>query len=101
ITVQYNSSPENVDKLARTVFAMIDSLKATPPTQSEVDKVKEQLVRGREVQLKQNSYWLGNIAGRDQAGEPLEGLLEPYDAMIRALTPAQIQEAARLYFNTA
>jgi hypothetical protein len=28
--------------------------------------VKEQLLRTREVDIKQNSYWAGNIAARDQ-----------------------------------
>ncbi len=98
--VQFDSSPENVEPLARTVFAMIDSLKATGPTAADVEKVKEQMVRTRETNLKTNGYWSANIAARDQSGEDLAGLLAPYDEMIRQLTPAQIQQAARTYFNT-
>jgi predicted Zn-dependent peptidase len=52
------------------------------------------------VKLKQNSYWLGNIIGREQAGEDVAGLVGPYEQMIKSLTPAQIQEAAKMYFNT-
>ena len=100
IQVSYGSSPENVDTLARTVLALADTLKTRGPSPADVAKVREQLVRGREVQLKQNGYWLANIAGRDQAGEPLAGLLGPYDEMVRNLTPAQIQAAARQYLDT-
>ena len=49
-TVQFNSSPENVEKLSKSVFAMIDSLKPNGPSQADVDKVKEELTaraRGR------------------------------------------------------
>ena len=53
------------------------------------------------MNLKQNSYWLGNIIGREQAGEDITGLVGPYEQMIKSLTPAQIQEAAKTYFNTA
>jgi predicted Zn-dependent peptidase len=67
---------------------------------ADVEKVKEQLIRTRETDIKTNAYWAGNIAGRDQSGEDIAGLLEPYDRMIRNLTPAQIQQAARLYFDT-
>jgi zinc protease len=99
--VQFNSAPDNVEKLTKSVFALIDSIKATPPTQADVDKVKEEFLRAQEVNLKQNSYWLGNIIGREQGGEDPAGLVGPYEAMIKGLTPAQIQEAAKTYLNTA
>ena len=100
IQVQYGSSPQNVQKLTEAVLTLIDTLKAKPPAAADVDKVREQLIRARETELKTNGYWRANIAGRDQAGEDIAGLLEPYDRMIRALTPGQIQEAARKYLDT-
>jgi zinc protease len=100
ISIQYGSAPENVEKLAQTVLALVDSLKTKGPLPADVEKVREQLVRTREVDLKTNGFWTGNIAGRDQAGEDLGGLLAPYDEMIRKLTPALIQQAARQYLDT-
>jgi len=100
VRVDFQSSPENVEKLSQTVLALIDTLKAKGPSAVDVEKVKEQLVRTRETDIKTNAYWIGNISGRDQAGEDIAGLLGPYDQMIRTLTAAQIQAAARLYFNT-
>lgn len=99
IQIQFGSAPENVEALTRTVFALIDTLKAQGPTAADIEKVREALIREREVQLEQNAYWLANLAARDQSGEPLGGLLEPYDRMVRALTPQQVQEAARRYFD--
>jgi zinc protease len=90
-----------VEKLTKSVFALIDTLKTKPPTQADVDKVKEEFLRAQEVNLKQNAYWLGNIIGREQAGENVAGLLGPYEDMIKKLSPAQIQEAAKTYFNTS
>ena len=101
IQIQFGSSPENVEALTRTVFALIDTLKAQGPTAADIEKVREALLRDREVQLEQNAYWLANIAAREQSGEPLAGLLEPYDRMVRALTRQQVQEAARRYFDVA
>jgi hypothetical protein len=51
--------------------------------------------------VKTNAYWLGNIGARDQAGEDFAGLGPAYDEMVRKLTAADLQRAARLYFNTA
>lgn len=101
ITIQYNSAPENVDKLSKTIFALIDSLKKVPPADADVNKVKEEFLRQREVDLKQNAYWLGNIMAWQQAGEDLSMLLAPYDQMIRSITPQTIQSAAKKYFNTS
>src|SRR5207249_2758833 len=95
IAVRFGSAPENVEKLTKTTLALIDTWKNQPPAAADVEKVREQLLRAREVEIKQNAYWLANIAGRDQAGEDLAGLLAAYDAMIKALTGAQIQAAAK------
>jgi zinc protease len=101
LDVQFNSSPENVELLSKTVFALIDTLKAKGPSAVDVGKVKEQLVRAREVEIKQNGYWLGNIMARQQAGEDIAGLLAPYDKLLAGLTAAQIQDAAKKYFDTS
>ena len=97
LQISYGSSPENVDKLALSVLAVIDTLKRVGPTPADVEKVKAQTLRAREVALKQNSFWLANIGTRDEAGESLAGLLD--DAPFRNLTPAQIQAAARQYLD--
>jgi zinc protease len=101
ILISFGSSPENVEPLSKATFALIDSLKANLPSQADVDKVKEQILRTREVETRQNSYWLGNIIARDEAGEDLSGLTSVYDEMVKRLTPAQLQQAAKQYFNTS
>lgn len=100
IRVMFNSSPENVEPLTQATFALIDSIKTHGPTAADVDKVRAEIVRSREVETKQNSYWLQNIAAREQAGEDIGGLGAAYDEMVRKLTAQQLQAAARLYFNT-
>jgi zinc protease len=101
IAVQFNSAPDNVEKLSKSVFELIDSLKTNGPSAGDVAKVKEQLIRAREVEIKQNSYWVGNILARDQAGEDIAGLLGPYDEMLKNITGAEIQAAAKKYFDTS
>jgi zinc protease len=100
VQIGYGSSPENVEPLTKATFALLDSLKSTPPSVADVDKVKEQILRSREVETRQNAYWLGNIIARDEAGEDLGGLTSKYDEMVKALTPAMLQAAAKQYFNT-
>ena len=101
IQVGYGSSVENLEPLTKAVLAIIDSVNTQGVPQADVDKVKEEILRAREVEVKTNAYWLGNIAARDQAGEDLAGLGPAYDEMVRKLTAADLQRAARLYFNTS
>jgi zinc protease len=101
IIVDYGSSPQNVDKLSSSFFSIIAALKQMGPAQTDVDKVKEELIRAHEVEVKTNGYWAGNIAARDQAGEDIAGLGDAYTAMIQRVTPDALQQAAKQYFNTA
>ncbi len=100
LQVQYESSPANADTLFKTTFALIDSLRRKGPSALDVQKVKEQLLREHQVEVKQNAFWAGNIAARLQAGEDIVGLGDPYTAMIEGLSAEQLQQAARLFFNT-
>lgn len=101
LVIAYGSSPENVDKLSRSVLQIIDSVQKFGPTPAEVDKVREQITRAREVEIRTNEYWVSNLVARDRAKEDIAGLGAPYDAFLRALTAAQLQEATKKYFNTA
>jgi zinc protease len=99
VTVRYGSSPENVEQLTNAVMSLVDSLQRTPASASDLERVKEQILRTREVQLKENSYWLSSIVTREQAGEELGGMLAPYDDAVKKLTAAQLQAAAKQYLD--
>ena len=99
LVAQYTSSPDNVDKLSARLFRVVDSLRTYAPSDADLTKVREQLLRGRETDLKTNGFWLNNIGSRDQNGEDIAGLLGPYDALVKNLTAKQIQDAAKLYLD--
>jgi zinc protease len=99
IVIFYQSSPDNVEKLSKRVFSVIDSLKTFGPNDADLNKVKEQILRGRETSLKTNSYWLSGIAQRDQSGEDITGLISAYDDLVKALTPQQFKDAAKKYLD--
>ena len=98
--IEYGSSPENVDKLGKSVLQLIDSLQKNGPTAAEVEKVREQIIRAREVETKTNEYWSGNLVSRDRAGEDVGGLGAPYDLLVKGLSAALLQDASKKYFNT-
>ena len=56
-------------------------------------------MRTQEVSLKENGYWVGNIAARTENGEDPRGLVTYTKDFIEKLTSEQIRDAARRYLN--
>jgi zinc protease len=100
LSVRFESADDRVDGLSAAVFALIDTIKTQGPRATDVEKVREQIVRSREVDLKTNSYWLSGISTRDQSGEDMAGLLAPYDELVKKISAPMIQDAAKKYFDT-
>jgi zinc protease len=97
--IEFGSSPDKADLLWKTIQAVIDTVKQQGATASELQKVREQQTRTQEVSLKENGYWLGNIAARLENGEDPRGLATYTKDFIEKLTSDQIRDAARRYLD--
>ncbi len=100
-TIEFGSSPDKADLLWKTVQAVIDTVKQSGATAAELQKVREQQLRTQEVSLKENGYWVGNIAARLENGEDPRGLATYTQDYIQKLTSEQIRDAARRYLDTS
>ncbi len=99
LSIGFGAAPERLDELTAAVFAQIDTLKRQGPLERDVAKVREMQVRAREVDLRENRFWLSQILTYDLYGwDPREILA--YEQRARGLTPQMIQEAARRYLDT-
>ena len=99
ISIGYPSAPANVDKLEKSVFAIIDTLQTRGPSQADIDKVREQIIRGRENSAKQNGYWVGVLISRDESPDDYTKLMAASDERLKNLSVALVQEAARKYLD--
>ena len=97
-TVSFGSAPERADELAKAVMAEITALQTQGPSTAEVDKVKEAQRRSRELAVKQNAFWLGNLGSAYQYGDDPRDILKQEDRM-KALTPEAIRDIARKYLD--
>jgi zinc protease len=98
LTVSFGSAPDRVDSLYQSVRRVIEGIQRDGPAEGYVQKVREQQLRSHEVSVKENSYWLANIAARLENQEDPSGLLH-YQDFIKGLTGAQIQAAAQRYID--
>jgi zinc protease len=100
-TVDFGSGPDRAEELTRRVFAEIEALKASGPTEKQVSDAKEGFIRDHETSIKTNNYLLGQIAVKYQLGEADElGVLFDLPAWYQKLTATAIRDAARTYLNT-
>ena len=100
LRIDFGSAPERADELQKAVFAEIDSVKDHGASDKELQKIRETDLRERETNLRQNSFWLSLLASYDFNGwDP--ALILKYDDSVKALSSAQLQAAARKYFDSS
>jgi len=96
-SVQFGSSPENVQKLTEAVMKEVDRLRRDGPSEADVKAVKEAEKNDLQESYKSNDFWLGSlqtaaILNRDPKRIALR--LERADS----LTPDNIHAAFTKYF---
>jgi zinc protease len=99
ISILFSSAPADAEVLTKTVFALIDTLKTKGPTSDEIEKVREQMIRAREVDQRQNTFWLSNILIRDHTRESLSDFTGEFDRLVKGLNSRMVMAAAKKYFD--
>jgi zinc protease len=99
VSISFGCDPDRVEELTKAAFEQIDSVKKYGISDVYVQKVKETQRREREVNVKQNRFWLSNLSFYyDNNEDPLHILR--YDALVEKLTVPDIQHAVQKYFDT-
>ena len=98
VVISYGSAPDKADSLFAAVRQELDSLRRVPPSQEEVDRVREKQRRALEVQRKQNGYWVSAIRGRVENGDPLEELATE-EQLYAGLTVEKLAAAAKKFLD--
>ena len=68
LAIQFGAAPERLEELTRVVFAEIDSVKANGASEADLRKVLEGLRREREVNLRENGWWMQALMNYDEFG---------------------------------
>lgn len=98
ISATLPTGPEKVNDVIAATFAVIDSMKNDGPLVADLDKVKQNWIKGWQKSLRENSYWLNRLQGSVLQGADPASILT-YQRRVNALTPADVQQAAQKYFN--
>jgi zinc protease len=96
----WGCSPENITKLSQTVLSEMSKIKKEGPTEVDLNKVKETLIRERETRVKENGFWLSALQNHFLFGDKLL-TLDEYKTFIDSYSVADIKAIADKYLNTS
>ena len=101
VRIDWTCDPTRVSDLVQRVFQEVEGMKNGQLTSGQMMLVREALQRQFESNVEDNGYWLDQITQRygnnDAAGVEAISTLPN---RIKALTAADIQQAAQTYLNT-
>jgi zinc protease len=96
-TVQFGSSPENVEKLQAAVMAEVERLRKEGPSAADVQAVKETEKNQLQEALRENGYWQGSLMTMHLLGRDARRIPQRVERA-ESLTQENIHAALRQYF---
>jgi zinc protease len=96
-SVQFGSSPENVEKLQAAVMAELDRLRREGPTAADVQAVKEGEKNSLQEALRENGYWQGSLMTMHLLGRDPRRIPQRLERA-ESLNQENIHAAIRKYF---
>jgi zinc protease len=96
--VQFGCAPEQVEPLTAAVFDVIRDARANGIGEVYLGKVRETWKRTREIQLKQNTFWLNALAWAWQWDDDLVANLDLEKSLAR-VTSENVKAAANRYLD--
>ncbi|HBE43126.1 MAG TPA: insulinase family protein, partial [Bacteroidales bacterium] len=99
IVSQWGCSPENIETLAQTVLEEMNKIKREGPAETDLNKVKETMIRERETQIRENNFWLSYLQNHYLLGNRILSL-EEYKDFVSSFKAAKIRTVARRYLDT-
>jgi zinc protease len=100
ITSQWGCKPENIEKLSQTVLDEMIKIKNQGPAETDLNKVKETMIRERETQVKENGFWLSYLQNHYIFGNKIL-TLDEYKSFVNSFTTKKIKTIANKYLNTS
>jgi len=96
--ITFSCDPNKVEDLSQAARAEVRRLQDEGPSQENLEKVRETLLRNFERSVKENSFWLSNLSSYREHGLPFDEIMKSPERA-KALTAKKVRDAARKYFS--
>jgi zinc protease len=98
VAITFACDPARTDALVKALFDTVSQFKANGPSDSQMADARAALGRDYEVNSKENSYLLNQLAFAYEHGEDLQGVFDRRP-LHDQLTSSAVTEAARRYLD--
>ncbi len=99
IYIRYGTDPEKLEELKQAVFDEIRDFMQNGPSEEELAKAKEKMLREREVSLRENRFWLSILSNTYYLKDGDFSEFGQFEKIVNDLSTEQMQEAFKKYFN--
>lgn len=99
VAIYYGTDPGKLEELKQAVFDEINDFVQNGPSDDELAKAKEKMLREREIALRQNSFWLNILSNTYYLKDGDFSEYGKYNDYVMGLTRESLQEAFKKYFD--
>lgn len=99
VAIYYGTDPEKLPGLKQAVFDEIKKFAKNGPTEEELAKAKEKMLRERETAEKENNFWLGILSNTYYIKNGDFSKYGTYRELVEGLTTGSIKKAFQKYFD--
>jgi len=99
ISISYGTDPAKLDELKEAVFAEIKNFATNGPSEEELQKAKEKMLRQREVALRENSFWLSVLSNTYYLKDGDFSEFGTYNDLVNSINQSEVKDAFNSYFN--
>ena len=89
LQIIFETAPAKREKLMQIIFTELDNIAKAGPSEGDLNKVKEFMLKKHAEDLKENSYWLGSI---DEYLFTGMNPIKDYEQIVNSITVKDIQK---------
>jgi zinc protease len=97
LTIGFDCSPANAEKLAKITLDEIEKIKANGPEKVDIEKVTSEEKREVELQVKENGFWNSYLLDQYSDGEDLNYINRYSKELIDKISVESIKKAANQF----
>ena len=96
LMIMFGCSPKNTGKLTKACFSIISNIRKKGPTDVDLAKAKEELIRAREVDIKTNKFWMNKLEAVYYDKLDASNITD-FNNKVNAMTVKDVQDAVVKY----
>jgi zinc protease len=93
LTVRFDCDPEDAAHLKSLIYKEIDTMVEAGPSQADLDKTIENMLKERQEIMRRNGFWMSVLRSYYYHGIDISAP-ENYDHILEAMTVESVREAA-------